>query len=347
MYQHYFGASEAACCDRVFNSRKCAPIDIHRRLKSVYRDQCVDISTVRRWSAHARNEPGATLNLCDKGRSRIPRTATDNAHRNHVNELITGNRRITQEHLSIQYGDETWVGLHHFDFEDKRSSMQFCHKESPATKKFKVLSSASKLMLSLLGYKPKSGDVREMCSSHATLWLSNMVSERETETDGKSMPEENGAKNNASDAKRPNPQCGPRKNTGMKDVVQVADELKWNWGGHVARKRDTQWTYRVTMWDPRIGKRSAGRQRTIWADIFAQRAGKQWKRRARNRSTWKKLSKEKSIELKKENEGEEKNKSKSCKLKEGDAEWNVEEKEEMEVSRRWEKKESHWRSSAD
>ncbi|KAJ4436376.1 hypothetical protein ANN_19008 [Periplaneta americana] len=28
-----------------------------------------------------------------------------------------------------------------------------------------------------------------------------------------------------------------RKNTGMKDAVQVADELKWKWGGHVARMR--------------------------------------------------------------------------------------------------------------
>ncbi|KAJ4430677.1 hypothetical protein ANN_19268 [Periplaneta americana] len=44
------------------------PIDIHQRLKAVYRDQCVDISSVRRLSARTRNEPGATLNLCDKGR---------------------------------------------------------------------------------------------------------------------------------------------------------------------------------------------------------------------------------------------------------------------------------------
>ncbi|KAJ4432094.1 hypothetical protein ANN_20708 [Periplaneta americana] len=47
--------------------------------------------------SRARNEPGATLNLCDKGHSGRPRTATDDR----VNELITVNRRITQEHLSI------------------------------------------------------------------------------------------------------------------------------------------------------------------------------------------------------------------------------------------------------
>ncbi|KAJ4435614.1 hypothetical protein ANN_18230 [Periplaneta americana] len=86
-----------------------------------------------------------------------------------------------------------------------------------------------------------------------------------------------------------------RKNTGMKDAVQVEDELKWKWGGHVARLRDTQWTNRVTMWDPRIGKRSAGRQRTRRADTFTQRARKQWTSRARSRSKWRKLSKETSI----------------------------------------------------
>ncbi|KAJ4447366.1 hypothetical protein ANN_09372 [Periplaneta americana] len=44
-----------------------------------------------------------------------------------------------------------------------------------------------------------------------------------------------------------------RKNTGMKDAVQVADELKWKCGGHVARMSDAQCTYRVTMWDPVLG----------------------------------------------------------------------------------------------
>ncbi|KAJ4443614.1 hypothetical protein ANN_05288 [Periplaneta americana] len=62
-------------------------------------------TTVRRWSARARNETGATLNLCDKGRNGRPRTATDDAHRNRVNELlITANHCITQEHPSIQCG---------------------------------------------------------------------------------------------------------------------------------------------------------------------------------------------------------------------------------------------------
>ena len=78
----------------------------------------------------------------------------------------------------------------------------------------------------------------------------------------------------------------------MKDTVQVADNLKWNWGGHVARICDIRWTYRVTIWDPRTGKQNIGRQRTRWANKFTQRAGKQWTRSARSRTKWSNLSKE-------------------------------------------------------
>lgn len=78
-----------------------------------------------------------------------------------------------------------------------------------------------------------------------------------------------------------------RRTTGMKDAIDVAGGLKWQWGGHVARMQGTKWAYRTTMWNPRIGKRHVGRQRTRWADSFIQRAGHQWTRAARNRVEWK------------------------------------------------------------
>jgi len=31
------------------NAEKVPPIKIHRRIQAVYGDQCVDVSTVRRW----------------------------------------------------------------------------------------------------------------------------------------------------------------------------------------------------------------------------------------------------------------------------------------------------------
>ncbi|KAJ4437106.1 hypothetical protein ANN_17241 [Periplaneta americana] len=136
-------------------------------------------------------------------------------------------------------------------------------------------------------------DFSSLCYTNA-LWLSNMVYEklRQMVNVCQRKMERKIMQVTLKDLIR-NVDLG--KNTDMKDAVQVADELKWNWGGHVTRMPDTQWTFRVTMWDPRIGKRSAGRQKIRWADTFTQRAGKQWTRRARSRSTWKKLSKETSI----------------------------------------------------
>lgn len=78
-----------------------------------------------------------------------------------------------------------------------------------------------------------------------------------------------------------------RRTTGLKDAIDIAEGLKWQWGGHVARMQSTKWTYRATMWDPRTGKRRVGRQKTRWADSFVKRAGHQWTRLARNRGEWK------------------------------------------------------------
>ncbi|GFR92510.1 transposase [Elysia marginata] len=48
---------------------------------------------------------------------------------------------------SIITGDESWV--HHYDPESKMQSMQYRHKNSPAPKKFKVVASARKVLLTI------------------------------------------------------------------------------------------------------------------------------------------------------------------------------------------------------
>ena len=48
---------------------------------------------------------------------------------------------------SIITGDESWV--HHYDPESKMQSMQYRHKNSPAPKKFKVVGSARKVLLTI------------------------------------------------------------------------------------------------------------------------------------------------------------------------------------------------------
>ncbi|KAJ4443345.1 hypothetical protein ANN_05013 [Periplaneta americana] len=52
-----------------------------------------------------------------------------------------------------------------------------------------------------------------------------------------------------------------QKMSAIKDPALQATNTKWKWGGHVARLRDGRWTHKVTLWDPRIVKRSRGRPR--------------------------------------------------------------------------------------
>ncbi|PSN37693.1 putative uncharacterized transposon-derived protein F52C9.6 [Blattella germanica] len=70
------------------------------------------------------------------------------------------------------------------------------------------------------------------------------------------------------------------------EIEHLATSKKWIWGGHVTRLKDNRWTYKTTVWDPRIGKRTQGRPRRRWADLFKEHAGRQWSRLAGNREKW-------------------------------------------------------------
>ena len=47
-----------------------------------------------------------------------------------------------------------------------------------------------------------------------------------------------------------------------RDASNLAERLKWKWSGHLTRMENNRWTHKLTMWDPREGKRNVGRQRT-------------------------------------------------------------------------------------
>ncbi len=49
-----------------------------------------------------------------------------------------------------------------------------------------------------------------------------------------------------------------RQKTGVKDIEKIK-EANWRWAGHVSRIQDDRWTYRLTEWQPRNGKRRRGR----------------------------------------------------------------------------------------
>lgn len=79
-----------------------------------------------------------------------------------------------------------------------------------------------------------------------------------------------------------------RKITKVTDVTARIRSLKWNWAGHICRMSNNKWTKKITEWIPRDCKRSRGRQRKRWADIFLERQGPTWMTKARNRQYWKK-----------------------------------------------------------
>ena len=63
-------------------------------------------------------------------------------------ELLEHFKKEGEDFLKkIITGDETWV--HHYDPENKRQSVEYCHKESPQPKRFKTQASAGKVMLTV------------------------------------------------------------------------------------------------------------------------------------------------------------------------------------------------------
>ena len=72
----------------ILNTEKVPPIEIHRRMKAVYGDQCVDVSTVRRWVRRFKDGELGQAGLSNKIRSGRPVTASDQLHQGSAEELI-------------------------------------------------------------------------------------------------------------------------------------------------------------------------------------------------------------------------------------------------------------------
>ena len=87
-----------------FTAEKFPPIEIHRRTQAVYGDQCVDVSTLRRWVRRFKDGELGPADLSDKTLSGIPLTASDQLHQDRVEEMIRGNRRIKQKEIAVALG---------------------------------------------------------------------------------------------------------------------------------------------------------------------------------------------------------------------------------------------------
>lgn len=77
--------------------------------------------------------------------------------------------------------------------------------------------------------------------------------------------------------------------TKIKDVLEKARELKWDFAGHVQRLHDERWAKRVTNWTPKDGKRKIGHQLKRWSDDIEAVGLGRWKIKANNRIQWKNM----------------------------------------------------------
>jgi len=85
-------------------AEKVPPIEIHKRMQAVYGDQCVNVSTVRRWVRRFNDGELGQADLSDKTRSGRPVTASDQLHQNRVEELIREDSCIKQKEIAVALG---------------------------------------------------------------------------------------------------------------------------------------------------------------------------------------------------------------------------------------------------
>ncbi|CAH2267434.1 jg23813 [Pararge aegeria aegeria] len=57
-----------------------------------------------------------------------------------------------------------------------------------------------------------------------------------------------------------------RSRTRVTDIAQRVAKLKWQWAGHIVRRKNGRWSPKVLEWQSRTGKRSVGRPPTRWTD---------------------------------------------------------------------------------
>ena len=69
-------------------------------MQAVY-DQCVDVSTVRRWVRRFKDGQLGQADLSDKTRSGRPVTASEQLHQDRVEELIHGNLASNKKKLPL------------------------------------------------------------------------------------------------------------------------------------------------------------------------------------------------------------------------------------------------------
>ncbi|CAF4951997.1 unnamed protein product [Pieris macdunnoughi] len=73
------------------------------------------------------------------------------------------------------------------------------------------------------------------------------------------------------------------------NALHYALKQKWQWAGHIARYTDNRWTLKTTVWKGPRGRRRRGRPKKRWIEEIEAVEGNEWRKRAIDRVSWKKL----------------------------------------------------------
>jgi hypothetical protein len=80
-----------------------------------------------------------------------------------------------------------------------------------------------------------------------------------------------------------------RAKSGIKDALEKAKELKWDFAGHVQRRDDANLTKKIENWVPSDGSRKIGRQQKRWRDEIEKIGLATWRKKANQREKWKNM----------------------------------------------------------
>ena len=62
----------------------CSPIEIYSRMKALYGEMCLDVSTLRRWTRRSREENPIESTFHFQARTGRPLSASDSKHKSRV-----------------------------------------------------------------------------------------------------------------------------------------------------------------------------------------------------------------------------------------------------------------------
>ena len=82
----------------------CAPIEIHKHMKAVYGDGCMDVKNVRKWVRCARSYCAGEMSVLDEHRQGRPISVNRDKNQCRVDAMIQENRQIKQRDIALKLG---------------------------------------------------------------------------------------------------------------------------------------------------------------------------------------------------------------------------------------------------